>query len=67
LTHPLIQQSVEADADIGDLISPTTQEVEKGVTWADWQHAQPTHGFIWHSLTRLYADRVTEFMKRRPR
>ena len=34
LTHPFIQQSVDADADIGDLISPTTQEVEKRVTWA---------------------------------
>ncbi|KAJ5230034.1 hypothetical protein N7489_010742 [Penicillium chrysogenum] len=34
LTHPFIQQSVDTDVDIGDLISPTTQEAEKRVTWA---------------------------------
>ncbi|CAI7665719.1 unnamed protein product [Penicillium glandicola] len=33
-THPLIQQSVDADADISDLISPVTAELHKRVTWA---------------------------------
>ncbi|KAI2672882.1 CAZyme family GT32 [Penicillium roqueforti] len=33
-THPFIQKSVDADADIGDLISAETGELEKRVTWA---------------------------------
>lgn len=33
-THPFVQQSLAADADIGDLVSPVTGEVEKRVSWA---------------------------------
>ncbi|KAJ5164917.1 uncharacterized protein N7500_006747 [Penicillium coprophilum] len=33
-THPLVEQSVYADKEIGDLIDPETGESQKRVTWA---------------------------------
>lgn len=34
LTHPFVQQSVDADADIGDLLSPELGDLNERVTWA---------------------------------
>lgn len=33
-THPFVQQSVDADADIGDLLSPELGDLKERVTWA---------------------------------
>lgn len=33
-THPFVQQSIDADADIGDLLSPELGDLNERVTWA---------------------------------
>lgn len=41
-THPLVQESVRADAEIGDLVSPETGATQQRVTWAPFHRLQHT-------------------------
>ncbi|KXG50162.1 uncharacterized protein PGRI_061290 [Penicillium griseofulvum] len=41
-THPFVEQSVDADVDIGDLVDTETGELRKRVTWAPFHRLRET-------------------------